>query len=152
MKVRCWLLVVLAGVSAGAQAQAGCEQRGDAYVCDWKSFQQTLSRAHTVGVVGDRIERYTAVQLRHLATELGKSEATGEERAGLTFSVEDPPKSGIAYGPMDHPLAELCIYDNRLEGPNKLVWVETFRGQADRPWQSTVHAVIAQFEERFKKR
>ncbi len=149
MKVWWWLLAGVFAVGAAAQGQVPCALHGDTYTCDWNGLEQTLSQAQTVSVVGDRIERYTAVQLHRLVTELGKTAAKGDERGDLTFAVEDPPNHGIAYGPMDHPLAELCIYDNRLEGKNRLVWVETFRGQPDRPWQSTVHAVIAQFEARF---
>jgi hypothetical protein len=139
-------------VAAGAQTAAACTLSQDVYTCDWASFQRVFARAQTASVVPERMERYTAIQLRKMAALLGKAVVAPDAQGDVTFEIEEALSHGVAMGPSDRALVRLLVYENHVGTPDKLIWVETFRGQGDRPWEATVHAVIAQFEARFSKR
>ncbi len=155
------LLVVLATPTlpcyAAAQQtrvapDAGCVQHNGGYVCNWSNFKLAFDRARTVAIETGRMERSTAAQLRSLAAALGKTPSEGAS-ADLTLMVLPAEPTGVNVGPADHDLATLRVYaPSRDSSRGVLLWVETLRGQGDRPWPAEVHALITQFQERFPKR
>ena len=147
------------GAAPSLQAQqvvapdAGCVQNKGEYVCNWSSFKLAFERAHTVAVETGAMDRFTAHQVATLATELGKRQVGEEQAADLIMAVRPVEPSGINLGPADHELATLRVYAaSQAGGQRTLLWAETLRGQGDRPWPAQVHALLAQFQERFPSR
>ncbi len=130
---------------------AGCAlQRGE-YVCHWSALQLAWDRAHTVAVQAGPMDRSTLRQLRTLVGTLGKAETTAGQPADLTLMVLPVEPTGISFGPGDHDLATLRVYaPSAGSDRGVLLWVETLRGQGDRPWPAQVHVLIQQFEQRFR--
>lgn len=142
---------LVAGV-AGAQDQAaGCTLQKQMYTCNWQAFRSKLDAAHTVAVETQHMDRPTAAQLRRLAEELGKT-VTDEQGADLTFLLIPLEPTGVHIGPGGEPLATLRVYAQGA-GTTRgtLLWAETYTAQPDRPWPTTVHALIEQFKERVSK-
>ncbi len=135
--------------SSTAPAEGGCTRQKDTYTCDWEAFRRVLPHMRSVTVETQPMDLFTAGELRRLADRLGKNVAARGQPADLTFLLAPVEPSGIDFGPADRPLATLQIYrGNDMTGGRKLLWVETFSGQPDRPWPTTVHALIQQFETR----
>ncbi len=126
---------------------AGCVTKDEQTTCDWYWFHKTLDSSRTVAVESSNMDRSTGAQLRNLATSLGKTIAATEEAPDLILEVSPATVSGVDFGPADEEILSLNIYSG-AESQRKLVWVETYRGQKDRPWPANVHAVIAQFQRR----
>jgi hypothetical protein len=146
--------LVAAGGLAGAQTanEQGCTLVKDVYTCDWPAFVQRLDKAHTVGIETQQIDRFTAKQLRELVGELGKTVAPEDQLGDLTFLLIPMQSTGVHIGPGGEPLATLRIYASLPGTPRgKLLWAETYTGQPDRPWPSTVHSLIQQFQNRLQK-
>jgi len=151
------LIAALTGCLASATAQdsgpppagIGCTKVKDIYSCNWQEFQRWLPHTRTVTVETQPIDRFTASQLRRLAAFMGKSVATSTSPSDLTFLLTPIEPTGIDFGPGDRNLATLQIYaGNGVSGNRTLLWVETYRGQADRPWPTIVHALVDQFQDR----
>jgi hypothetical protein len=138
------------GQRVWAQHAAGCTPHKSVYSCNWAAFQEVLASAHTVWVPVDPMDRFTSVQLRRLVESLGKTVSANEEDADLEMDVVPAVTHGVTMGPADQALATLRVFA-RGEHGETLVWAETFRGQGDRPWASSVHSAIAQFRERMAK-
>ncbi|MGI4828190.1 MAG: hypothetical protein ACRYFU_08375 [Janthinobacterium lividum] len=139
---------------AGTSAPpAGCTLHKDVYTCNLDAFRQRLTAAHTVGIETQRDDRFTAAQLRKLIVQMGKTVATEDQPAGLTFLLIPIETAGIQYGPAAQPLATLRVY---APGPatsrGTLLWAETWTGHQDRPWPSIVQALLEQFKERVTTR
>jgi len=152
-----WYLSVAAIVALGlcgavfAQTPAaGCKKDGQSYACNWEAFQARLKQSNTVAVRAEHLDAYTGVQLQHLAAALGKTVV--EKDADLGFEVVPVDSNGVRIGPSDEALAQLRIYAKGFMSSRwEPVWVETYTGQADMPWASTVHETIQQFEDRLPK-
>src|SRR6185437_6565124 len=145
---------LVAGGVARAQGanEAGCTLEKQVYTCDWAAFVQRLDKAHTVAVETQRIDRFTARQLRELAGELGKTVAPEDQVGDLTFLLIPMQSTGVHIGPGGEPLATLRIYAPAPGTPRgTLLWAETYTGQPDRPWPATVHALIEQFQNRLQR-
>ena len=151
-------IVVSAGVfcsTVDAQHRApvispGCGVLKDVTTCNWPAFHDVLSSAHVVAVEHGKIDRFTGRQLAELAERLGKTVASPGQPGDLTFVIVPAEEHGIDIGPADQPILKLEI----RSGPTSrgdLLWVETFRGDPERPWPSSVHSVIDQFEARLAK-
>jgi hypothetical protein len=97
------------------------------------------------------MDRATGSQLKDLAKKLGKSVAKDDEMADLTFTVAPAALSGVDIGPADEEILELRVYSG-ASSHGKLIWVETYRGQKDKPWPANVHAAIEQFRGRLAKK
>lgn len=147
------LAALVAGEAAPAQnesAAPGCTLQKQVYTCNWQGFVDQLNRAETVGVETESLDRFTARQVRELVTELGKRVAPQGEDGDLTFLLIPIQSTGVHIGPRGEPLATLRIYAAGPESPRRtLLWAETYTGQPDRPWPSTVHELIEQFQGRF---
>ena len=145
-------LVTAGGIARAQTSEQGCTLVKGVYTCDWASFVQRLDKAHTVAVETQQIDRFTAKQLRELAGELGKTVAPEDQLGDLTFLLIPLQPTGVHYGPAGEPLATLRIYASAPGTPRRtLLWAETYTGQPDRPWPSTVHSLIEQFQNRLQK-
>lgn len=145
-------LLTASGTSS-AQDNAGCTLKKQMYTCNWQAFVHRLDKAKSISVEAQPMDRFTARQLRELAGELGKSVAPADQQGDLTFLLIPMQPTGVHIGPAGETLATLRIYAPTPENPRgTLVWAETYAGQPDRPWPSTVHALIEQFHDRMQKR
>ncbi|MDE1176468.1 MAG: hypothetical protein PW789_07645 [Edaphobacter sp.] len=137
-----------------AQAQtadAGCTiDRGQA-TCNWTAFRKALDAARTVKPEYRDRDKSTGMQLKELAQKLGKSIANEGATPDLTMTVIPAAASGVDIGPADQEILELHIYAGD-SSQQKLIWVETYIGQKDRPWPANVHSTIAQFQQRLSKK
>lgn len=135
--------------SSAPPNDGGCTRSKSTYTCDWAAFQRLLPHTRSVTVEMQPMDLFTAGQLRKLVGSMGKLVAAQDQPADLTMLLTPVEPSGIDFGPADRPLAMLQVYQgNSLTGGRKLLWVETFSGQPDRPWPTTAHALISQFETR----
>lgn len=155
-----WVVVMVGSlVAAGGVARAqnasepGCTLEKQVYTCDWQAFVQRLDKAQTVAVETESsLDRFTKRQLRELAAELGKTVAPEDQSGDLTFLLIPMQSTGVRIGPAGEPLATLRIYASSPGTPRgTLLWAETYAGQPDRPWPTTVHALIQQFQDRVQK-
>lgn len=142
-------------ISARAQKSApttspGCGVLKGVTTCNWPAFRHALHNAHVIAVEHGKIDRFTGRQLAELAKRLGKTVASPDQPGDLTFVIVPTGEHGIDVGPADQPILKLEIYS----GPTStgdLIWSETYHGDPDRPWPSSVHSVIDQFEARLAK-
>ena len=84
-------------------------------------------------------------QLRRFVGKLGKQVADPSHPGDLVLIVTNSDKGGLVVGPSDRELGTLRIYT----GPNsggRLLWGESYRGPADRPWPATVEALLSELE------
>ena len=149
--------LLLAAICAIPHAQnaapitsAGCGVLNNVTTCNWHAFHHLLKKSTTIAVEHTNIDHNTGKQLSELADRLGKTVASPDHPADLTLTIVPAIEHGIDIGPADQPIADLRIY----AGPSssgQLLWVETFRGDPDRPWPASVHSVIDQFEARLTK-
>jgi len=139
--------------AARAQVSAaGCTSEHGVAKCNWYWFRKDLDAAHVVRAEYGQMDRPTGAQLKELAKGLGKSVATRDESADLTMTVVPAPVSGVDIGPADEEILELRIYEGNSSSEGKLIWVERYRGQRDKPWPANVQQAIQQFEERLKNK
>jgi len=157
-RVGCAVVVLSALIAAGGVASAqganeqGCTLEKQVYTCDWQTFVRQLDRAHTVAVETQQIDRFTAKQIRELVGVLGKAVAPEDQPGDLTMLLIPLQPTGVHIGPGGEPLATLRIYASAPGMPRgALLWAETYTGQPDRPWPSTAHALIQQFQNRLQK-
>jgi hypothetical protein len=142
---------MFSSVALTQQDVASCTFDKGAYTCNWSAFKDVLQTSRTVAVENEPMDQPTGAQLKELARKLGKTVAVRERRADLTFVVVPADEPGIAIGPADQEILELKIYAGG-NSDGKLVWVESYRGQQDRPWGANVHEAVEQFQARFAKR
>lgn len=121
-------------------------QENGSYTCNLAGMKLALEHSRTIAVEAPRLDRVAVRQLEHMIIQLGKIPSKGEGPAELTFSVQPITPSGVVLGPADHELANLRVTAPGREGRPVLLWVETLRGQGDRPWPAQVHALLEQFE------
>ena len=150
--VRTCLALVLLAVVAPAQTpakEAGCKSGQGTVTCNWYWFRKSLDAAHIVKAEYKDMDRSTGAQLRDLAKELGKTVAKQDGTADLTFTLTPAAVSGVDIGPADEEILELRVYEGD-SSRGKLIWVETYRGQKDKPWPANVHEAIVQFRNHLK--
>lgn len=143
--------MALGSVSAHAQTNdAGCVIQHDQATCNWTAFRKALDTAKTVKADYRERDKSTGMQLKELAQKLGKTIVQDGATPDLTFTVIPAAATGVDVSSADKEILELHIYagDNSQE---KLIWVETYIGQKDRPWPANVHSTIAQFMKRLQK-
>jgi hypothetical protein len=151
-------ILLLCGIACGsARAQhpapatsPGCGVLKGVTTCNWPAFRHALHSAHVIAVEHGKLDRFTGRQLTELAERLGKTLASPDHPGDLTFVIVPTGEHGVDIGPADQPILKLEIYT----GPNSrgdLIWSETLRGDPERPWASSVHSVIEQFEARLAK-
>lgn len=128
---------------------AGCTTEHRETKCNWYWARKSLDAAQSVKAEYKEMDRATGAQLKDLAKELGKTVAKEDQPADLTFTVMPAAISGVDIGPADEEILELKVYSGS-SSQGKLIWVETYRGQKDKPWQANVHAAIEQFRQRLK--
>lgn len=146
-----WFALVLgSGVAQAQVSAAGCTIDHKVATCNWSSFRKSLDSARVVKAEYANMDRSTGSQLKELAKSLGKGVAGGDEGADLTFTVVPADVTGMDIGPADEEILELRVYAGG-SSRGKLIWVETYRGQKDKPWPANVHAAIEQFQARLAK-
>ena len=124
-------------------ATVDCSVDGRSLTCDRGEFLKRFAEAKTVALESVPRDRVADGQLASLSKSLGKTVVPGA--ADLTLRVVRPPDSGIAVGTGDEDLGSLRVFATK-DGPNRLVWVEHYRGQPDTPWQAVVRALTQQFQ------
>jgi hypothetical protein len=149
------LAAALLSTSAFAQKpsptiSAGCGILDRVVTCNWPAFRPILQSAHVIAVEHAQIDRFTGRQLEQLVTRLGKTLASPDNPGELTFDIVPTDEHGIDIGPADKPVLQLEVHDGPTSA-GKLLWVETLRGDPDRPWPANVHDVIEQFAARLTK-
>jgi hypothetical protein len=151
------LIIFIALVSGTGSAQpqkspglAGCKKTNDKTTCNLYWLRKSIEEAHTVKTEYQERDRATGAQLKDLARSLGKSVAAPGDTPDLTFTIAPAPISGVDIGPADEEILELKVYSVE-DAKQKLIWVETYRGQKDKPWPANVHAAIEQFRKKLSK-
>jgi hypothetical protein len=151
------LMMCFASMSGVVSAQArkpadlaGCTAKDGQMTCNLYWLRKSLGEAHTVKAEYGERDRATGAQLKDLAKSLGKRVAAPNQPADLTFTVAPASVSGIDIGPADEEILELKVFSGS-DAQKKLIWVETYRGQKDKPWPANVHAAIEQFRKTLSK-
>jgi hypothetical protein len=151
------LVLVSAIVSTTPLAQTpapttspGCGVLQGVTTCNWHAFHHLLNKSSIIAVEHGKLDRFTGRQLAELVDRLGRTVASPDHPGDLTFVIVPATEHGIDIGPAEQPILDLQIYSGPTSS-GQLLWVETFRGDPDRPWPSSVHAVIEQFEARLAK-
>ena len=153
------LLLSLLAPRAHAQAApaasqtAGCTLTNKVYTCSRMTFQKILTDARSINLEVRSMDRNGRSQLEALASELGKSVAGPGQPADLTFALVPVDTDGVKIGPSGSQLASLNVYGSGgTEGAHgRLIWSETYTGQADMRWPAIVHALLQQFRAEFDK-
>jgi hypothetical protein len=144
--------LLTASLSPKSHAQTpdvGCTLNKDVYTCDKSGFVKSLKSATTIAVDTQGTDHASGPQLKDLIRKLGKTPESGP--ADLTFLLIPLPSDGMYVGPSGSELATLRVYGPAPQGERgRLLWAETYIGQADLPWPSVVHALIQQFQTKFK--
>lgn len=145
-------LVPMAASAQGGNGAdlAGCTTKDGQTVCNLYWLRKTVDAAHTATAEYGERDRATGAQLKDLAKSLGTSVAKRDQAADLTFAIAPAPVSGVDVGPADEEILELKVYTGE-DGQRKLIWVETYRGQKDKPWPANVHAAIDQFRKKLSQ-
>jgi hypothetical protein len=132
--------------------RAGCVLDGRNYVCSFGGFHHVFHRSKTIAIEASPRDQAALTQLNELVVALNRTVAAAGQ-GDLIFAVLPIDHGGVIIGPGDVDMATLRIYDQGPDGTRgEMLWAETYRGQADRPWPATVHALLRQFQERMAKR
>jgi hypothetical protein len=155
ISLRVLLAATLLTIYLSANAQeptpaVGCTLKKDVYTCDKSSFVKSLKAAATIAVQTQGTDHASGPQLKELILKLGKTPQEAQEGpADLTFLLIPLPSDGMSFGSSE--LATLRVYGPAPQGERgKLLWAENYIGQADIPWPAIVHALIQQFQAKFK--
>ena len=131
---------------------SGCTLAKAIYTCDRTAFRRALRAAKTVSLETQPRDRVAAGQLRRMAESLGKEVSPVEASGDLTLLLIPVDRNGVLVGPGGAELATLRVYGAAVDGQRgPLLWAESYSGDADRPWPTTVQALIQQFEAKFGK-
>ena len=147
--------VAYGACAPAAQAQGsanpeGCTLAKGVYTCNRPQFVKSLRAARTVSIETQPMDRVAAAQLRDMLAAIGKTAVPLETSGDLIMLLIPADRNAVLVGPGQIELATLRVY---ALGPNgsrgSLLWAETYTGEADRPWPTTVRALIQQFEAKF---
>jgi hypothetical protein len=145
-------IVLAAGLAMGtasAQIGEGCALDKQVYTCNRVEFASAWKNAGTVTIEASPRDKMAASQLREMAGKMGKSVGESGE---LTVLVVPRDAGGVDVGPAGVELGSLRVYAPSEGGRRgNLVWAETYTGQPDMSWPAVVHALVAQFEQKFKR-
>jgi hypothetical protein len=132
--------------------RAGCVLDHSTYICSFGGFHHAFHRSKSIAIEATPRDRAALAQLNDLVVALNRTVAPAGQ-GDLIFAVLPVDHGGVIIGPGDVDMATLRIYEQGPEGTHgEMLWAETYRGQGDRPWPATVHALIQQFQERMAKR
>ncbi len=132
--------------------RAGCALDKHTYVCSFGGFHHVFHRSKTIAIEASPRDQAALAQLNELVVALNRTVAPAGQ-GDLIFTVLPIDHGGVIIGPGDVEMATLRIYEQGPDGTRgEMLWAETYRGQADRPWPATVHALLRQFQERMAKR
>lgn len=128
----------------------GCSVQKEITTCNWQAFRQLLDSSHFIAIEHANTDRNTGKQLADLVIHLGKTIGSPDHPGDLTFLIVPTGEHGVDIGPADQPILDLQIYSGPTSS-GQLLWVESLRGDPERPWPSSVHAVIDQFQSHLPK-
>jgi hypothetical protein len=152
MPIRTLLLTIFFAVPSIAQTSSpnvACALNKGIYTCDKASFVKSLNAAKTVAVESQGTDHISPPQLKGLVKSLGKTSQPAP--ADLTFLLIPSTGDGVNVGPAGSELATLRVYAPAPAGQRgDLLWIESYTGQADMTWPAVVHALIQQFQTKFK--
>jgi hypothetical protein len=136
-------------VAAKAQKEpssADCSIEGKRLTCDRIDFLKSFAEARILALESQPKNRIADKQLASLARSLGEQVMTGLP-ADMTLRLVRPAITGVAIGPHEMELASLRVFSTKAGSEaSHLLWVETYRGQADMPWPMVVRALLQQFQ------
>lgn len=143
--------LLLSTAPAFAQKDApkvDCSVDGRQLTCDRSELLKRFAEARTLALESQPRDHVADVQLASFAKKLGK-QVVPAQPADITVRLVRNVQTGMdMVGSADIELASLRIFStkNGTEASH-LLWVETYRGQQDRPWYATVHSLMAQFQQ-----
>lgn len=152
------LLGVVAATPSHLKAQspelarmAGCTLQARTYTCSKADLKRALSLAATVKTVSQPANHASDNALADLVKKLGKSAANGEGPSDLTIILEPLQEAGVSVGPGTQDLARLRVLVTAPDGsPGKLLWVETYNGDASMPWPAVARATTLALSDRLR--
>jgi hypothetical protein len=131
--------------------RAGCVLDHHTYTCNFGAFHHMFHRSKTIAIEASPRDHAALSQLTELVAALNRTVAP-DGQGELVFTVLPLDHGGVIIGPGDVDMATLRVYEQGSDGAHgELLWVETYRGQSDRPWPATVYALIRQFHDRMVK-
>ncbi len=121
---------------------AGCTLQGHTYTCSKADLQRALSLSKTITYISQPANHASDAALTALIKDLGKAPATGDTPSDLTFILEPLQEAGVEVGPNTVDLARLRVFLPGLSSgtPGKLLWVQTFNGDASMVWPAIARA------------
>lgn len=136
-------------MAASAQVTEGCALNKGIYTCNSVEFAASWKAASTVTIEASPRQKMAAAQLREMLIKMGKKPG---ETGDLTVLITQRDGEGVEVGPAGIELGSLRVYAQGPEGKRgNLIWAETYTGQPDMSWPAVVHALVTQFEDKFKK-
>ncbi len=132
-----------------------CTLQGRSYRCSGPVLEQALAASRTVALLSQPANHASDAALASLAKSLGKSVTAGDEAhpADLTIRLTPIEPAGVTVGTGTVDLAMLNIFVSAPGNPTaRLLWSETYNGDADMPWPSVVRALTRQFKGHIRAR
>ena len=132
-------------------AAIACPYDGKHYICSFAHFHKAFHQATTIAIEASPRDKAAIAQIREFLEAHHKD--ISSTNPDLTITLLPIDHGAIVMGPADVDLATLRIYNRAKDGVHgDLIWEENYRGQADLPWPSTVHALLMQFAARFPRK
>lgn len=123
-----------------------CSIEGKRLTCNRMDFLKSFAEARTLALESQPKSRIADQQLASFAQSLGKQVTPGFP-ADITLRLVRSPTTGVSIGPGEMELASLRVFATKTGAEaSRLLWVETYRGQADMPWGMVVQALLQQFQ------
>lgn len=124
-----------------------CSLESGHYTCTRSVLLHRFAEAHTVAIATEPRSRMAQAQLTHFIESLDKQVVPDGQQADITLHLVRAPSDGVEVGPSDMDLATLRVFWSRHGNDRShLIWVETYRGQVDRPWPAVVNGLTSQFQ------
>lgn len=132
---------------------AGCTLQGRTYTCSKTDLKRALSLATAIKAVSQPANHAADNALADLITKLGKTAASGDTPADLTIILEPLQEAGVSVGPGTSDLARLRVLLTAPDGSaGKLLWVETYNGDASMPWPSVARAATLALRDQLRSK
>lgn len=150
--VRTCLALVLLAYVAPAQTpikEAGCKTEKGTPTCNWYWFRKSLDAAHIVKAEDMDMDRSTGAQFKGPRERARKDRGEAGWDGRPDFYRDAGSLIGRGDWTGDEEILELRV-DEGDSSRGKLIWVETYRGQRDKPWPANVHEAIVQFHNHLK--
>ncbi len=144
---------------ADLSRMAGCTLQGHTYTCSKADLKRALSLAATITSVSQPANHASDAALAELVKKLGKSPATADTTADLTFVLEPLQEAGVQAGPSTVDLARLRVFLTAPSGqtapdgtPGKLLWIQTYNGDPSMGWPAIARAATLALRDQIRSR